>query len=93
MRMLICIREHVESIKNTALKNVPHSLLLKVNKVKTIKPIRVPLNSTDVITYKSSNRKVATASSGGKIIGKKKGTVKITVTCGKGTAICVVKVE
>ena len=83
----------VEGIKNTGLKNVPSTLTLKVKKTKTLKPVRVPSNSTDTITYKSSNTKVATVSAKGVIKAKKKGTAKITVKCGSATATCTVTVN
>lgn len=83
----------VEGIKNTGLKNVPAILSLKVKKSKTINLTRVPSNSTDMITYKSSNTKVATVNSKGKITAKQRGTAKITVKCGSATAVCKVIVK
>jgi uncharacterized protein YjdB len=44
---------------------------------------KTPVTATDKVTYKSSNKKVATVSSTGKITAKKAGSAKITVKCGK----------
>ena len=52
-----------------------------------------PADSQDKITYKTSNKKIATVSKTGKIKAKKKGKVKITVISGKKKAVCTVKVK
>ncbi|MDO4942891.1 MAG: Ig-like domain-containing protein, partial [Lachnospiraceae bacterium] len=48
----------------------------------TIKATRKPVTATSKITYTSSDKKVATVSSSGKITAKKKGTATITVKSG-----------
>lgn len=78
--------------KTSTLSKAKASSSLSVNKgkSKTIK-VTFPTGFTKVtkytgspadvkVTYKSSNPKVATVSSSGKVTGKKKGTAKITVT-------------
>ena len=45
------------------------------------------------LSYKTSNKKIATVSKTGKIKAKKKGKVKITVISGKKKAVCTVKVK
>jgi len=52
-----------------------------------------PLTSVEKVTYKTSNKKVATVSSRGVITAKKKGTAKITVKSGKKTYTVTVKVK
>ena len=47
----------------------------------------------DKVTYKSSNKKIATVSKKGVIKGKKKGTATITIKSGKVTKKCKVKVK
>lgn len=56
-------------------------------KVKAVKPWKVK-----DLTFKSSNKKVATVSAKGKVKGKSPGTAKITVTAGKQTVSCTVKI-
>lgn len=66
---------------------------MKKGRSKTLKPTVIPITSTDKITYSSSNRKVATVSSKGKILAKKKGTAVITVKSGKKHLKCRVTVK
>ena len=59
-------------------------------KVKSVKPTK----ASKAVTYKSSNKKVATVSSKGKITAKKAGTATITVTMKSGAkATCKVTVK
>lgn len=51
---------------------------LAVGKSMTMIPVRTPVTATDKITFKSSNKKVATVSSKGKIVAKRKGKATIT---------------
>ena len=60
-------------------------ITLKKGKTAKIKVKRTPARGTGKITYKSSNKKVATVSKTGKIKAKKKGKATITVKCGKLT--------
>ena len=80
-------------VKTKKIKGVPKKLTLKRKKSKTLKPVLTPKNSTQKITFKSSNKKVATVNAKGKITAKKKGTAVITVKSGKITAKCKVKVK
>lgn len=68
-------------------------LTLKKGKTFKMKVTLTPADSQDKITYKTSNRKIATVSRTGKIKAKKKGKVKITVISGKKKAVCTVKVK
>ena len=47
-----------------------------------LKPVIAPVTSQDKITYKISNKKVATVSKKGVVKGKKAGKAKITVKSG-----------
>ena len=75
------------------IRNVPANKTLKAGKSFTLKPQRVPANSTEKITYKSSNTKIATVSTKGVIKAKKKGTVTITVKSGDVKVRCRVTVK
>lgn len=83
----------VKKISTTKLKINKKSLTLKKGKTYTLKTSVTPKNSQDKLTFKSSNKKVATVSSKGKITAKKKGTAKITVQSGAKKVVCTVKVK
>ena len=83
----------VRSIKTTKITGVKSSIALKVKKTAILKPVLTPKNSTEKITYKSSNTKIATVNSAGKITAKKKGTAYIYVKSGSRTVKCKVVVK
>ena len=66
------------TVKNPTLTLSKTSAFVKVGKTTKITAKATPSGK---VTYKSSNKKVATVSSNGTIKGIKKGTAKITVTC------------
>ena len=66
------------TVKNPTLKLTKTSATVKVGKTTKITAKATPSGK---ITYKSSNKKIATVSSNGTVKGIKKGTAKITVTC------------
>ncbi len=63
----------------------------KLNKGKTLKlnAIMAPLNSTDKLTWKTSNQKIATVTQTGKVkaVGKGTATITVTTTSGKKATI------
>ena len=67
---------------------------LKKGKCFSIKYTRTPLTANDKVTYKTSNKKVATVSASGKVKAKKKGKATITVRSASGkTAKLKIKVR
>lgn len=82
-----------EPIKTWAINSVPARLTLKKGKTKTLKPVTLPINSSQKITYKSSNKKVVSVSSKGKLTAKKKGKATITVKSGSISVKCKVTVK
>lgn len=71
-----------------------NAYVLKQNQTLKLKATCLPKTAKKV-TWKSSNRSVATVSSGGKVTAKKTGTAKITAVTGDGSnrkAVCTVKV-
>ena len=58
-----------------------------------IKAIATPKNTDEKITFKSSNKKVATVTSKGVVKGLKKGTATITVQSGSKKMTCKVTVK
>ncbi len=83
----------VNTIKATKITNVESSLTLKVKKTAQLAPKLYPTGASDKITYTSSNTKVATVTSKGKITAKKKGTAYITIKAGKTSFKCKVTVK
>ena len=65
-------------VKKPSFKLVKSSAKLKKGKKTTIKEKAAPVSK---VTYKTSNKKVATVNSKGVVTAKKKGTAKITVKC------------
>ena len=65
-------------VKKPTFSLVKSSAKIKKGKKVTIKVKAAPVSK---VTYKTSNKKVATVSKNGVVIGKKKGTAKITVKC------------
>ena len=87
------VKVTVPKTKTKKITNVPSKLTLRRGKSKTLKPRRSPSGSDEKITYQSSNRKVATVTSKGKITAKKKGKAVITVKSGKIKVTCTVTVK
>ena len=77
----------------TAIKGIKSSVSIKKGKRYTLKPKLSYTEKADKVTYKSSNKKIATVSKKGVIKGKKKGTATITIKSGKITKKCKVKVK
>ena len=83
----------VKSVKTTKISGVKSAITLKVKKTTTLKPVLAPKNSTEKITYKSSNSKIVTVNAAGKVVAKKKGTAYIYVKSGNKTVKCKVVVK
>ena len=66
------------TVKKPSFKLVKSSAKLKKGKKTTIRVKAAPVSK---VTYKTSNKKVATVNSKGVVTAKKKGTAKITVKC------------
>ena len=78
------------SVNVPTLKKVTLSASKKTVKIGKTYQLKVTVNPSDIykkVTYKSSNSKVATVSSKGKIKAKKKGTANITVTVKDGNTV------
>ena len=81
------------AVKTTKISGLKKSVVLKRRQKLKLKPVISPLTSVEKVTYKTSNKKVATVSNRGVITAKKKGTAKITVKSGKKTYTVTVKVK
>ena len=83
----------VKKITTKKLKANRTAITLKKGKTFQLKVTVAPKNSQEKVTYKSSNTKIATVSSKGKITAKKKGKAVITITSGKKKITCKVNVK
>lgn len=82
-----------KKIQTTSLKADKKSLQLKKGKSYQLKVTVKPVNTTDKLSFKSSNTKVVTVSSKGKLKAKKKGKATITIISGKKKVTCKVTVK
>lgn len=69
----------VTGVDAVAIRNVRTAYTLKKGRKRQLYPKLTPANATSRIRYKSSNKKVVTVSSTGKLTAKRKGTATITV--------------
>ncbi|MEY8234820.1 Ig-like domain-containing protein [Lachnospiraceae bacterium 66-29] len=70
------------------------SVILKVKKTLNLKATMSPKNSTDMLTWKTSNKKIAKVDQFGKVTAVKKGRAVITVRTSSGKkATCKVTVK
>lgn len=83
----------VTGVKTTNLSGVPAAKNVSKGKSFKIKAIATPKNTDEKITFKSSNKKVATVTSKGVVKGLKKGTATITVQSGSKKMTCKVTVK
>ncbi len=80
------------AVTTTKITGINKNETLKKGKTLTLKPVLSPVTSQDKVTFTTSNKKVATVSSKGKIKAVGVGTATITVKAGKKTAKCKVTV-
>ncbi|MCD7883999.1 MAG: Ig-like domain-containing protein [Lachnospiraceae bacterium] len=78
----IKVKVQTSTVKTTKITVASKTVSIKKGKTYTLAPVLTPITSTQKITYTSSNKKVATVSSSGKITAKKKGTATITIKSG-----------
>ena len=83
----------VAKVKTTKLSGVPSSKTVKKGKTFTIKASVTPKNSDEKVTYKTSNKKIATVTTKGVVKGIKKGTATVTVQSGSKKQTCKVTVK
>ena len=79
------VRVKVEGVKTTKLTANKTTLTLNRGKSFNWKVTKTPTNSSEGITYWSSNKNIATVNSSGKITAKKKGTTTINAKSGSKT--------
>lgn len=79
------VKIQTAKVKTTKISGLKKKLTIKKGKSVTLKPVVSPITSQEKVTYRSSNKKIATVSSKGVVKGRRKGTVTITVKSGKVT--------
>ena len=93
LQKTVTVSVQKSAVKTKKISGVAKTLKLKKKQKAALRPMITPLTSTEKITYKSSNAKVVTVNSKGKIVAKKKGTAVITIRSGKKTVKCKVTVK
>ena len=89
----VVVTVRVTGVKTTKLSGVPKTKKLSKGKTFKIKAVATPRNTSEKITFRSSNKKVATVTSKGVVKGLKKGTATITVQSGSKKMTCKVTVK
>lgn len=79
------VKVQTAKVKTTKISGLKKKMTIKKGKSVTLKPVVSPITSQEKVTYRSSNKKIATVSSKGVVKGRRKGTVTITVKSGKVT--------
>lgn len=80
------------AVKTTKILGLSSKITLEKGKSTTLKPVLSPITSVETVKYKTSNKKVAVVTAGGKITAKGAGTAKITATAGKAKFVVTVTV-
>lgn len=93
LKKTVKVKVQTTAVKTTKISGLKKSVALKKGKKTTLKPVIAPFTSREKVTYRSSNKKVATVSSKGVVTAKKKGTAKITVRSGKKSYTVKIKVK
>lgn len=89
----VVVTVKVTGVKTTNLSGVPAAKNVSKGKSFKIKAIATPKNTDEKISFKSSNKKVATVTSKGVVKGLKKGAATITVQSGSKKMTCKVTVK
>ena len=84
-KKVLTVQVQKRQVKTWGIKNLPAKVTIKKGATYTLSPVVSLITSTHKVTYKSSNKKVATVTKAGKIKGVKKGTATIKVKSGTVT--------
>ena len=90
---VISVKVQKKAGKTTKILGIKKKLSLKKGKSLKLTPEILPITSLEKVTYSSSNKKVVSVNSKGKITTKKKGTATITIKSGKKKIKCKVTVK
>ena len=81
------------AVKTKKISGIKKTVFLKRKATLKLKPVLTPSNSTEKITYSSSNKKLASVTSKGVIKAKKRGRTTITIKSGSKKVKCTVIVK
>ena len=88
----VTVKVQKAAVKTTKITGLSKKLTMEKGTKATLRPVVTPFTSRQKVTYRSSNKKVATVSAKGVIKAKKSGTAKITVKSGSKKFIVTVTV-
>lgn len=89
----ISVKVQKTAVKTTKIRGIQKKLTIRRKKSYMLVPEILPITSLEKVTFTSSNKKVATVTSKGKVTAKKKGTAIITVKAGKIKVKCKITVR
>lgn len=81
------------AVKTTKISGIPKKMSLRAKWSLQLHPTVTPITSLQKVTYKTSNKKVATVSKKGKVTAKKKGKAVITIRSGNKSVKCKITVK
>lgn len=84
--------QKTQKVRTKKIKGLKKSISIVKGKTMKLKPVLVPKNSTEKISYSTSDKKMAAVNAKGVITGKKAGTAKITVKSGSKKYVITVKI-
>ena len=79
------------NVSTRYITNLRSTIIVK-GKTVTLNPMLDPITSQDKVTYSTSDKNIATVTSGGVVTGKQVGTAKITVKAGSKKVVVTIKV-
>lgn len=92
-KAIVKVKVQKTDVKTKKISGLSKNITLKAKKKVTLKPVLSPITSVQKITYKTSNKAIATVSNKGVITAKKPGKVKITVQAGTKKFVVTVTVK
>ena len=92
LKKTINVKVQKKAVATKKITGIQSKATISKGKNLSLKPVLLPITSVEKITYSTSDKKVATVNSKGKITAKGPGIAKITVKAGKKKAYCTVTV-
>ena len=89
----ITVKVQKKPVQTKKITGLTKTMTLKKGKQVSLKPEKEPFTSQQKITYTSSNQKIVSVTSKGKVKAKKPGKAKITVRSGKKKYVITVTVK